>query len=82
MIQIVIFCNFFNPLNPQAKFVMDNILNFLLFFFFFQRKQVLIFHVNCLLWQMIHMKCQDLLFLFCRLLLFLAVRVNPNISRI
>ena len=40
----------FLTLKHQAKFVADDIQNF---FFIFQRKQVLTFHVN-------HMKCQDL----------------------
>ena len=31
-----------------------------LFFFIFQRKQVLTFHCESSAWQTIHMKCQDL----------------------
>ena len=64
--------------------------NLLLFFFIFQRKHVLAFHMNC--WQTIHMKFQDLFFsekkkkkkkkIECRLLKILlgALRVNNHMQ--
>ena len=50
------------PCKPQFYYIVpitttaDDILKY--FFIIFQRKQVLVFHMNCL--QTIHMKCQDL----------------------